>query len=171
MKRLSKQEAIAFFGITMTTLDRRIKRGEINTESEANGNLRRVWVLVDEDTVPTASAEVQLAVSQETIKRLEELIESKDEALVRERETSAEAEKRLGEIVEAKDQALNRERESAIEKDKTMQLILQRLEEAQRQSTSLTAMLPPVAEGDSPSPMGSHNPQGPWWRRLFGKPR
>ena len=171
MKRLSKQDAAQFYGVTVSTIDRRIHKGDLHTETEPHGKSHRIFVLVEEGVPPAGSTDVQLAVAQEAIRRLEELVEAKDEALVRERETTQE-------LIDTKDQALAREREAAVEKEMSMQVILKRLEEAQHHVSSLTAMLPPAAYDDPSSPPDEAEsgippvvqiPRIAWWRILFGK--
>ena len=47
VQRVSKDEARRILGVTDSTIDRRIQRGEIQTEREGH----RVWVLLDDELV------------------------------------------------------------------------------------------------------------------------
>ena len=47
--RLSKLEAAAHLGISPTTVDRRIQRGELQAVKEPHGTRYRVWVILDDE--------------------------------------------------------------------------------------------------------------------------
>ena len=92
VQRVSKDEARRILGVADSTIDRRIQRGELQTEREG----RRVWVLLDDelveasggaparaanettggvsDTATEASAMLQVKLLQEQLKGQEELI-------------------------------------------------------------------------------------------------
>ena len=53
MQRVTRQDAATRLHVSEATIDRRIKRGDLHTEQEPQGNRYRVWVLLDEDTVTT----------------------------------------------------------------------------------------------------------------------
>ena len=48
--RVTRNEAAARLGISKSTLDRMIKRGELTTETEQHFQLHTVWVLMDDET-------------------------------------------------------------------------------------------------------------------------
>ena len=48
MVRVTRSEAAARLGISKSTLDRVIKRGELTTETEQHGRRHTVWVLMDD---------------------------------------------------------------------------------------------------------------------------
>ena len=48
MVRATRSEAAARLGISKSTLDRVIKRGELTTETEQHGRRHTVWVLMDD---------------------------------------------------------------------------------------------------------------------------
>ena len=102
MQRMTKIEAATRLDVSQSTVDRMIRRGELQIEKELCGSRHRVWVLIDDDerdptadespdtsnTSPNnshdasgdglpdgtdASAEVELAVLRERLKSLEEL--------------------------------------------------------------------------------------------------
>ena len=54
MVRVTRNEAAARLGISKSTLDRMIKRGELTTETEHHGQRHTVWVLMDDDIEDTA---------------------------------------------------------------------------------------------------------------------
>ena len=50
VRRLTKQEALTFMGVSSSTLERRIKSGEVQVEREKQGGRVKVWVLPDDDS-------------------------------------------------------------------------------------------------------------------------
>ena len=54
MVRATRNEAAAKLKVSKSTLDRMIKRGELETETEQHGHRHTVWVLMDEDIEDTA---------------------------------------------------------------------------------------------------------------------
>ena len=54
MVRVTRNEAAAKLKVSKSTLDRMIKRGELETETEQHGHRHTVWVLMDEDVEDTA---------------------------------------------------------------------------------------------------------------------
>ena len=49
VQRVTKQQAMVSMGISSSTLERRIKSGEVQVEVDHAGSRRRVWVVVDDD--------------------------------------------------------------------------------------------------------------------------
>ena len=49
VQRLTKQQAMVSMGISSSTLERRIKSGEVQVEIDHEGCRRRVWVLADDN--------------------------------------------------------------------------------------------------------------------------
>ena len=49
VQRISKLDASRIFGVSPSTIDRRIERGELQVEHEARGNSYKVWVLLDDE--------------------------------------------------------------------------------------------------------------------------
>ena len=49
VQRVSKLDASRIFGVSPSTIDRRIERGELEVEHEARGNSYKVWVLLDDE--------------------------------------------------------------------------------------------------------------------------
>ena len=50
MVKVTRKEAAASLNVSKSTLDRMIKRGELDTETEQHGHRHTVWVLVDDAT-------------------------------------------------------------------------------------------------------------------------
>ena len=50
MVRVTRNEAAARLKVSKSTLDRMIKKGELNTETEQHGHRHTVWVLMDDAT-------------------------------------------------------------------------------------------------------------------------
>ena len=83
MKRMSKQEAASALGVSTATIDRMIKRGDLDAERETHGEKgHRVWVLL-EDTPSGVEAPVKAGVATgdeprevllERVRSLEELV-------------------------------------------------------------------------------------------------
>ena len=123
-ERVSRNDAAAILGVSLTTLDRRITRGDITTEIESHGDGRRGWVMLPDSspdmTWPTTSMASQIT-------SLEAQLEARDEMVVHMRSQLAEAEARH-------------------------QMLIQRLEAARRHADNLTArLLPPAPEATSPA--------------------
>ena len=60
MKRVSKQEAASALGVSTATIDRMIKRGDLDAEREGHGDKgHRVWILLEDtsagDEAPVAA--------------------------------------------------------------------------------------------------------------------
>ena len=49
VQRVTKQQAMVSMGISSSTLERRIKSGDVQVEVDHAGSRRRVWVVVDDD--------------------------------------------------------------------------------------------------------------------------
>ena len=84
--RLTKQQAAEHFGVSVTTLDRMIRRGELQIERDGPGERAKVWILLDEeeglsDGLPNGQQgrsrdelrDVEMEVLREKVKNLEEL--------------------------------------------------------------------------------------------------
>ena len=89
-ERVTKDEACQRLGVHLSTLDRMIKRNEVETEMEPQGSRHRVYVLLDQeeaqgahqDTSPDAARYMsadpahtsEVIVLRERVKSLEEMI-------------------------------------------------------------------------------------------------
>ena len=62
--KVTRLEASRVLGISPSTIDRRIERGELQVEKEPHGSRNRIWVVL-EDEVPETSPEVSPGVSRE----------------------------------------------------------------------------------------------------------
>ena len=54
--RVSRTEASRHFGVSISTIDRQIQRGQLSIEKEPYGIRERVWVLLDENSVADSTA-------------------------------------------------------------------------------------------------------------------
>ena len=54
--RVSRTEAARHLGVSISTIDRRIQRGELSVEKEDYGSRERVYVLLDEDSAAPSAA-------------------------------------------------------------------------------------------------------------------
>ena len=79
MRLLTKADACRALGVSLSTLDRRIGTGELETRREPHGRRHRVYVLLDDATNEDAGEAppqgVALAVAQERIRSLEEQVD------------------------------------------------------------------------------------------------
>ena len=55
--RVSRTDAARHLGVSISTIDRRIQRGELSVEKEGYGSRERVYVLLDEDLSALAAAD------------------------------------------------------------------------------------------------------------------
>ena len=54
--RVSRTEAARHLGVSISTIDRQIQRGQLSIEKESYGIRERVWVLLDENSVADSTA-------------------------------------------------------------------------------------------------------------------
>ena len=88
-RRMTKLEAAAILDVSASTIDRMIKRGELETETEPHGSRHKVWVLMDQrgrrdqpgDGLLDRSDEPAVAVLMQQVKGLEELVTYQREQL------------------------------------------------------------------------------------------
>ena len=81
LKRVPKSDACQLLNVSLSTLNRRIAEGQLEVERVQQGQIHRVFVLLPADTaLPEAPEEAEpdggtdLAVAQERIRNLEELV-------------------------------------------------------------------------------------------------
>ena len=48
VKRVSKMEAVNILDVSLSTVERMIKRGDLQVEQEDIGGRHRIWILLDE---------------------------------------------------------------------------------------------------------------------------
>ena len=56
VKRVSKMEAVNILDVSLSTVERMIKRGELQVEKEDLGGRHRVWILLDQEDADLAAA-------------------------------------------------------------------------------------------------------------------
>ena len=95
-RRVTKSEACKLLGVSLSTLDRRIAEGQLEVERVQQGQVNRVFVLLPAEDMPEdrPDPEIEIAVAQERIRSLEELVSL-------EREWRQMAETRLQEVLRA----------------------------------------------------------------------
>ena len=95
-RRVTKSEACRLLGVSLSTLDRRISEGQLEVERVQQGQVNRVFVLLPAEDMPEdrLDPETEMAVAQERIRSLEELVSL-------EREWRQTAETRLQEVLRA----------------------------------------------------------------------
>ena len=49
VRRVSKMDAVNILGVSLSTVERMIKRGDLQIEREGLGGKHRIWILLDED--------------------------------------------------------------------------------------------------------------------------
>ena len=49
VRRVSKMEAVNSLGVSLSTVERMIKRGELQVEKEDLGSRHRVWILLEQE--------------------------------------------------------------------------------------------------------------------------
>ena len=64
--RVSRTEASRHFGVSISTIDRQIQRGQLSIEKEPYGIRERVWVLLDENSVADSTATSQVTAGTAT---------------------------------------------------------------------------------------------------------
>ena len=106
IRRVSKDDARRILGVSDSTIDRRIQRGELSTERDG----RRVWVVLDDDvlgaeaeaspdTTPKAARSVNGASADDAsemlqVRLLEERVRSQDELIAMYKTQNSDWEKR-----------------------------------------------------------------------------
>ena len=125
-RRISRGDAATLLKVSMATVDRRISRGELETEEYYEGGHKRVWVLVPED---------------EGEEPEDDIADSDLLTQLRTRVTALEGEVMARDAVEI----LLRERLASA--DANVQQLLKQLELAQKHADDLSSrMLPPARE-------------------------
>ena len=122
-RRVSRGDAAALLKVSMATVDRRISRGELETEEYYEGRHKRVWVLVPEDQAEGPEDDIA---DNDLLTQL------------RTRVTALEGELMARDAVEV----LLRER--LVEADGNVQQLLKQLDVSQKHADDLSnRMLPP----------------------------
>ncbi len=72
MRLLTKAEACREFGVSLSTLDRRIASGQLKTRNEPHGQRHRVYIVIDDHTARNTNGDSSLAAVRGRIRGLEE---------------------------------------------------------------------------------------------------
>ncbi len=103
--RFTKQEAASAKRVSLATIDRMIRRGELTVEREPWGNRERVWVLLDtaeQTDASAASSDATSAMSDDpiTVAVLQERLDARDREIETYKERLKEWEYRYHELVQ-----------------------------------------------------------------------
>ena len=79
MRLLTKAEACREFGVSLSTLDRRIASGQLKTRIEPHGQRHRVYILMDDDRVKDKNVETDEPLSGSSLVAVRERIRSLEE--------------------------------------------------------------------------------------------
>ena len=91
MRLLTKAEACRELALSLSTLDRRISSGELQTRREPHGRRHRVYVMLDDDPPENGrTTDSATAVAQERIRGLEEQVTLLQRQLELEQQRSTE---------------------------------------------------------------------------------
>lgn len=106
MKRVSKQDAATTLGVSTATIDRMIKRGDVDAEREAHGEKgHRVWVLLEDpssgdEAGVEAPVEAGVAAGAESREVLLERVKGLEELVSYQRKLLTDADWRYQMLVE-----------------------------------------------------------------------
>ena len=175
--RLSKLDAAAHLGISPSTIDRMIQRGELESEKEPHGTRYKVWVLLNDESGGKSPGESSDADGQPPDESLDVGGQSPDQASdssdpnidesasvelasLRERVKHAEERSRgLEELADYHKKLLD-------DSEWRYHQLIQQLNLSQEATLALTRALPPaIAEAVSPEPNLRRRRR--WW--PFGK--
>ena len=109
--RVSRNEAARHLGISISTIDRQIQRGQLSIEKEAYGTRERVWVLLDEDSAAPSAADSSVTpgataessngdISAEYVRTLEHQVQALQELSDFRQEQLKQSEWRLGQVMD-----------------------------------------------------------------------
>ena len=152
-QRISKAEACERLGKSLTSLDRMISRGELETDLEVQGNRHRVWILMDEEEKPANTLPDTLPITMPKAS----LIASANAVLELEVVTLNERVKTLEKQVGSLEELETYHRGLLTEKDRQLQEVLASLKSAQTTAQQLSAGLPALQE-----PTGERKNRR-WW--------
>ena len=176
--RLSKLDAAAHLGLSPSTIDRMIQRGELESEKEPHGTRYKVWVLLDDESGGESLGESSDADGQSSEESPDEspdvgghspgqAADSSDPSIdeptsLRERVKHAEERSRgLEELADYHKKLLD-------DSEWRYHQLIQQLHLSQEATLALTRALPPaIAEAVSPEPNLRRRRR--WW--PFGKSR
>ena len=121
-QRVTRDDAADYYGVSLTTIDRRITRGELQTEEYMEAGHKRIAVLVPESVIAQAAEERDHSAIVEELKSRISVLESE---------------------VKGRDEVIDTLRNTLAVSDGNVQQLLKRLEEAHKIADDLnTRMLP-----------------------------
>ena len=159
-QKLTKMEAAARLGVSQSTIDRMIQRGELQIEREPHGSRHRIWVLVNgEDADASADMSGDASDNSPADSHDASVDEMPDVADMPEAIELAVLRERLKNFEELADY----HREQLKDSEWRYQQAMQQLVTSQRTMETLTKALPAADSGRQYSPRRS------WW--PFGRNR
>ena len=137
--RVTVEEAARLLGIEQGSVKKRIQRGKIRSEKDANGT---TWVYVDRSETVQDKSEVRSETDRE------ELVDE------------------LRDRVRYLERQVEEERDARRRADTLLAQLMQRVPELEAPQT---AQEPSEESESRPAPAGAQeSAQRPWWRRVFG---
>ena len=151
-QRVSKLDAARLLGVSPTTIDRRIQRGELQVEMEQRGTRFRTWVILGDDVSPWRSPDPP---GERPSDRPDE--RSREQSGERPPEQSAVEVRVLQERVHGLEELADYHRNQLKDADWRYQELVQSLQSSQRTVEALTRALP------APAPDTDTARRGRWW--------
>ena len=143
--RVSRTEAARHLGVSISTIDRRIQRGELSVEKEDYGSRERVYVLLDEDSFAPSAADAPMAAGAAARGSLGDT--TADYMMTLEHQV-----KSLQEVADYRQKELQ-------ESELRFQQVLGNLTTAQQTIERMSRALPAAPEESAPEPRRSRS----WW--------
>ena len=156
-QRVSKLDASRLLGVSPTTIDRRIQRGELQVEMEQRGTRFRTWVILADDVSPGRSPDPPDERPDER---------PREQSGERPPEQSAVEVRVLQERVHSLEELADYHRQQLKDADWRYQELVQSLQSSQRTVEALTRALP--APGPAQDPDTAR--QGRWWWPFKASP-
>ena len=161
VQKVSKLDASRILGVSPSTIDRRIERGELEIEHEPRGNSYKVWVLLDDAAVAQADDEPAAGLGGEAAAKVSEVAGIADAPPNAAAESTEirllkQENQHLKELAEFRKEALN-------ESETRFRELLDGFNASQRTVETLTRALNPGPETTVATP-----PRRSWWRSIFG---
>ena len=153
MQRVTRQGAASILQVSEATVDRMVRRGDLQAEKEPQGSRYRLWILLDEDAVTTL-ADNKIYTNEETADTLGD--GSADRSDDSEDLAALKAENaQLRELADFRKQLLD-------DSEWRYHQLVQQLNLSQEANLALIRALPPAiaetTQGEPPSP-----PRWRWW--------
>ena len=169
VSRVTRKDAAACLGVSEATVDRMIKRGELQTEREPQGSRYKVWVLLDniERISGDNSAESDVYKDDSSAEKSVYTMRTPAESNVQSREDGIYSGEDELTALRTENRSLREladyHREQLRDAEWRYRELMEQLKLSQENVATLTKALPAAVDGTTPSPRRS------WW--PFGKGR